>query len=287
MPRKPGGNPEPEPGQEGPQEPEPRIVAYEIHSASQEIRAGVVERAWMSGTDQRFAYRCLPLNVANQLGWDLLVREPFTAVWNGGTGQKDVEVTATSDRFPYGVSGFFGHGLLTFNLGYLFRTPKEVDLLVCGPFNHPKDGLHPLTGIVETDWSHATFTMNYVFTRPDHPVSFDEGEPFCRIVPVQRHLAERLDAQIRPVDDDPELAAAYRSWSENRLAFNRDLKVPGSQARRERWQKDYFRASQATEEQRRSHRVRLGLKEFRRPESLVEDAPEDDADARNDAQDEI
>ena len=243
-----------------------RLIAYEVHSGSHELSPGAVDREWMSSTDQRFAYRCLPLNLANQLGWDLLNRESFTAIWNGGTGPKDVSVKTMSGGRPYGVSGFFGHGILTFNMGYLFRTPEEVDLLVSGPPNHPKDGIHALTGVVETDWTHATFTMNYVFTRPDHPVVFEAGEPFCRILPIQRHLATSLQAEIRPIDDDPELASAYRDWSEKRLAFNRDLKVPDSEARAQRWQKDYFRAADATEEQRKSHQVKLTLPPFERKE---------------------
>jgi Family of unknown function (DUF6065) len=31
-----------------------------------------MERAWMDATDQRFAYRCLPLNIANAHGWEIL-----------------------------------------------------------------------------------------------------------------------------------------------------------------------------------------------------------------------
>ena len=249
---------------EEPKDEAPSIVAYEIHSGAHELRPGTLERDWMSATNQRFAYRCLPLDVANQLGWDLLVQERFTARWNGGQAAQDVDVKTDSGDLPHGVSGFFGHGILTFTLSHLFRTPEEVDLLVTGPPNHPKDGLYALTGVVETDWSHATFTMNYLFTRPDHEITFEAGEPFCRILPIDRRLAESLEAVLRPIEDHPELAQAHHQWAQSRLAFNRDLKDPSSQARIKRWQKDYFRATQATEDERERHVVRPALKSFRR-----------------------
>ncbi len=36
---------------------------------------------------------------------------------------------------------------------------------VGGPPNHIKDGIQPLTGLVETDWLPFPFTMNWMFTR--------------------------------------------------------------------------------------------------------------------------
>ena len=36
--------------------------------------------------------------------------------------------------------------------------------MVRGPTNSPKDGIAALDGIIETDWAHSTFTMNWRFT---------------------------------------------------------------------------------------------------------------------------
>jgi Family of unknown function (DUF6065) len=43
----------------------------------------------------------------------------------------------------------------------VFRTPPGCNLYVRGPANSPKDGIAALEGIIETDWSEATFTMNW------------------------------------------------------------------------------------------------------------------------------
>jgi hypothetical protein len=40
-----------------------------------------VERGWMDATGDSFAYRCLPLAVANAHGWEILCVRGFIARW--------------------------------------------------------------------------------------------------------------------------------------------------------------------------------------------------------------
>ena len=42
------------------------------------------DRPWMDGAPSRYAYRCLPLLIANQNGWLICTPEPVGAVWDGG-----------------------------------------------------------------------------------------------------------------------------------------------------------------------------------------------------------
>lgn len=49
-----------------------RTGVYVIDGHEMTIRPAPLEREWMNGTNQRFAYRCLPLNIANAHGWEIL-----------------------------------------------------------------------------------------------------------------------------------------------------------------------------------------------------------------------
>jgi len=49
------------------------------------IRPAPAKRDWMDATPESFAYRCLPLNIANAHGWELLNPCAFEACWNGQT----------------------------------------------------------------------------------------------------------------------------------------------------------------------------------------------------------
>ncbi len=216
------------------------------------------KRGWMDETGG-FAYRCLPLTIANQAGWVVRCPAPFQAVWNGGPATNDTAVLVNPEYAHFGnqIMSHFGWGIVTFSLPWLFRTPEGYTLLVRGPTNTPKAHIAPLDGIVETDWAASTFTMNWKLTEADRIVRFAKGEPICHLVPVRTADLERFDPEIKQIDDDPTLKAAYKAWSASRNAFNANPeRKPGD------WQKDYFRGETPTGEKAREHRSRLKIKPF-------------------------
>src|SRR3977135_4348131 len=154
-----------------------RFVCFPLSAERPRIIAAPVERDWMDRTPGGFADRCLPLNIANAHGWLILNPVPFVAEWNGEPGLDAAGIRAAADCPPLLSSSHSGRGVLAFSVNGLFRTEPGYDLLVSGPFNEPKDAIQPLTGIVETDWSPFTFTMNWKFTRKLAPVAFERDEP--------------------------------------------------------------------------------------------------------------
>ena len=127
------------------------LTAYLIDGHHVEIRPAPVDREWMDQTNLRFAYRCLPLSIANAYGWELLVASGFVATWNGKDDLAAITVVPDAGSSAPAIS-HFGHGILTFYVPCLFRTAPGFDLMVQGPVNSPKDAIGPLAGVVETDW---------------------------------------------------------------------------------------------------------------------------------------
>lgn len=216
------------------------LIAYPLSGPPPRIRPATAMRDWIDTMPEQFAYRCLPLNIASQYGWEVLCPARFTAEWDGGTGLDAIRVQVDGDTHLAPAS-HFGHGVLTFHLAALFRTAPGVNLYVTGPANHPKDGVAPLSGIIETDWSPYPFTMNWKFTSGGLAVTWEKDEPFALLFPVQRGLLESMEPEFRDLDSDPELAAQFRHWAESRAQFNDSLNDPQSTAVKERWQKGYYR----------------------------------------------
>jgi hypothetical protein len=211
----------------------------------------------------RFAYRCLPLNIANAHGWEILCPSAFSAIWDGRKTLDAVRVRGRSGTTPPAIS-HFGSGVLTFHLPCLFKTEPGIDLYVTGPINRPKDAIAPLSGILETDWSPYTFTMNWLFTRPYQRVRFEVDEPFCHVFPIERGQIEDVQPAIRKLSENPELEREHKLWSESRKTFNAALAEPGSQAAQEQWQKTYFRGLLPSGQRAPDgHRSRLRLRSFR------------------------
>jgi len=235
-----------------------KLICYPTPGELPKIIPAPTERAWMDATPQGFAYRCLPMNIANAHGWMILNPTPFAAIWDGGAGREAIKIQPMAGGAAALALSHFGAGVLTFNVHALFRTEPGYDLVVTGPVNAPKDAIAPLTGIVETDWSVSTFTMNWKFTRKNTAVRFDRDEPFCMIYPVPRGIVEQTEPVMAEMTG--EVKAQYESWAESRRQFNEALAVPGSEAQRQKWQKDYFQGAGPAPA---DHRTKVKAKEFK------------------------
>lgn len=222
------------------------ITCYLHDGWAPDLRPASPRREWMDATPEAFAYRCLPLNIANAHGWEVGSPVACTARWNGGTGTDAVEVRAEADAPPHKVPvSLFGDGVLTFHVEGIFRTPPGWNLWVGGPPNAAKDGIAPLSGIIETDWSPFTFTMNWRFTRPGEWVAFARGEPIAFFFPVERGRVETFTPRFAPLDSDPDLAAQFAEWNAARTAFHREMAENPPAEGSAKWQKFYYRGTDA------------------------------------------
>jgi hypothetical protein len=219
-----------------------KLIAYRVRAAGQRIVPGQRQRSWMDETDKRYAYRCLPLTIANAMGWEILLPGRVIAEWNGGKELCDVSVETDDPVWSAEqlATSHFGHGILTFPVNYLFRTDPGVAVWARGVPNRPKDGIVPCDGVIETDWLSFTFTMNWQFTRPGRVV-FDKDEPFCYITLVEYRALEDVTPAIIPIEEEPKVAAEYKAFEEARKNFNAALKRNDPHAVKQGWQKWYLR----------------------------------------------
>jgi hypothetical protein len=247
-----------------------KLQVYVLDRHTIDLRPAPVERVWMDNSPERFAYRCLPLSIANTHGWELICPGGFSATWNGESDLKAINVQADDTSHSVAVS-HFGTGVLTFHVPCLFRTDPGYDLLVQGPINAPKDGISALCGIVEADWAPYTFTMNWIFTRPNATVRFERGEPFCHIFPVRRGLLETVTPELHVISENTEIQEQHERWQFMRAAFNSDLKRTGTQAQKEKWQRLYHRGVKpdGTAAPIKDHHTRLRLKPFVKSQAYI------------------
>jgi hypothetical protein len=172
-----------------------------------------IKREWMEKTN---AYRCLPLNIANQYGWAVHSPVDFTATWSGNVGNKEVSIYPENINY---ITSHFGHGILTVQVDFVIQTDPNISIYVKGITNNIKSNIHPLEGIVETDWLPFTFTMNYKFDKPGS-VSFKKGEPLFMFFPIDRTMIEEFEVVSDFIGNDVELFTNYNRYGELRSMHN-------------------------------------------------------------------
>ncbi|MEB3222990.1 MAG: DUF6065 family protein [Candidatus Sericytochromatia bacterium] len=193
------------------------FIAYALPGlAPVVIEPADLKRPWQEG-DRRLGTAGHPaLARGNQAGWVLRCPISITFTWNGDPrpfhGILGTSMDPDRARYQGYFSNHFGHGIVTFSIPYLFRTPPGHGLLVRGPANHWVEGVTPLDGLVEADWLESTFTMNWRIQAPHRPVSFQKGEPLLMVVPFPLDMLEQVEPVLRhgepwAVGEAPEVAA--------------------------------------------------------------------------------
>jgi hypothetical protein len=218
------------------------------------------KREWMDTAPQKLPYRCLPMIMANQAGW--IVRCPigFKASWTGGEGLDSLKLEfgdgPASARTQ--VNSNFGMGIITFRIPWIFRTSRGYGLLARGPANYWIDGVIPLEGLVETDWSPASFTMNWKILRRNNPVWFKRGDPICMLVPTPLDLLDTVEPAFRNIDENPQLKEDFEAFNAARWAQVRGQLEQGV----DMWKRDYLRGHLPDGTPVNEHRTNFKLKPF-------------------------
>jgi Family of unknown function (DUF6065) len=222
-------------------------------------------RDWMHATSNRVANRCLPLLVANQAGWVMRNPAAFEVTWDGGDGRDALTVVYDGEDVPGEhkiATSHFGYGIVSFAFRCWFTTSEGYNLLARGPANSPKDGIGALEGMVETDWALVPFTMSWKLTRPGS-VRFEEGEPFCQLVPQRRGELESFELASNNLHEDRESAGKVQAWSATRRLYRIGkglMAANGDEKYTRKWMDDYFRGRTPTGETGDEHQTTLRLR---------------------------
>ena len=247
----------------GPEIGRPELTCYPLWPNPPALIPARPDRDWMDMTNERYAYRCIPLSIANSSGWEISLPFAFEAAWYGGDDKNTIQFRSGDERVKHHVTSHFGHGVITFHTGWLFRTSPGWACWARGAPNMVKDGAVALDGLVETDWLPFPFTMNWKFTRPG-VIRFEAGEPFCFVTLTPHGLLDAVQPKLATLDDDPKLKAAYEQWSASRTDFNAQLSRGEPETVKQGWQRHYVRGEPPQGEAAGFHLSRRRLKPPRR-----------------------
>ena len=233
-----------------------KITAYKTGEHHMPIKPASRDRLWMDQTIHKYAYRCLPLQIANSNGWIMECPDDIIIHWDGSDHKNGLSVHYANSPWDFAASSF-GYGIVTFHPGLLFRTPSEpkYDLWVGGIPNQGFAFMEPLTGVVETWWNPATFTMNWKLYQPG-TFKVEKGSPIVFITPIPHDVPE-WETELLSIHENKEVLQDFDNWAKGRERMIHALDVldktgigtngidPKNPATQ--WQKDYFQGKNIQE----------------------------------------
>ena len=168
----------------------------------------------MTGSREKFAYKCLPLNIANQYGWAVVSPVDFSIVWWEGKDSSDVDVIINEDGFDNSVLSYFGESVFTIHPDFILQTPEGYSTYIRGIPNSDRPGIKPLDAIVETDWLPFTFTYNFKLEGPGI-YEFKKGDPLFCFFPIERNTVENFRLEESFIGKDNEFAKDFASFEKH------------------------------------------------------------------------
>jgi hypothetical protein len=147
-------------------------------------------------------YRCLPLTIGNQYGFTVSSEFDIAFEWNGGDRPEDLKIYLNeelneTDNIKYpNISSHFGHGIMTVNTPFFFRTPPGVNLMTINPPNYIIPNVTPMTGVVETDNLRRSFTFNLKIQIPNIRTHIPAGYPIGAFIPVPRYYCDNFKLEF-------------------------------------------------------------------------------------------
>ena len=213
----------------------------------------------MDDSDRRFAYRCLPLNIANAHGWELLCTTAFSAIWDGRnsmrfrTCQSGTTRNRTREQPLRKRNPDLPRPLSLQNRAGAFR-----------PLRHragePAQGWHCSLVGNHRDGLVTLYLHHELAVHPRPPQRAVRG----RRAVLPTHSPSNADSLkesplvFRKLSETPDLEHEHKLWSASRDSFNAELTEPGSQAAQDEWQKTYFRGRSPKMENRRQTDMSAG-----------------------------
>jgi hypothetical protein len=152
-----------------------------------------VNRDWMDESIDKHAYKCLPVTLANCLGWSFSLPEDISFILHSSTGHVEIlsgHKYSSVDRT---------NGTISFISGITIRSEKPQSLLIMPVPNQFIDGVSPFTSVVNTSVLKAPIPSAWKITRYDQAITIKSGTPITAIIPIS--LTDLEDTCFELMDD--------------------------------------------------------------------------------------
>jgi hypothetical protein len=145
-------------------------------------------------------YFCLPITIANQIGFVVRSLFDFTVRWDGGKSRDSLVITS-EDTIEDGVYGndkqkvysYFQNGTFTVSHDWMLRTPKGTNLYITQPPNFFIPGVHTMAALIETDNLNRDFTFSLKVSVPNIDIHIKKGDMLALILPMPRYYPDSFE----------------------------------------------------------------------------------------------
>jgi hypothetical protein len=172
------------------------IVPHNVYSETHHEKIilplkGEIKRDWFNS----HFYYCLPLNIGNQYGFAIKSLRNFDVEVTEKSESADITFLDNENSDKQNIDNHFGSGIITIQNHFSLKTPPGVNIMTIQPPNLFIEGLHVMTGVIETDQIKRDFTFNIKVSSPNKKISIRNGDIIAGFLPIPRGFVDNFTVE--------------------------------------------------------------------------------------------
>lgn len=183
------------------------------------VQQSRLKRDWMDKTYKKHAYQCMPMTVANVLGWEMVLENDVVVFWDGGNSVPRILSGGVSENGRT-VASCSIIGMVSFHMGWVISTPENISCWLTGSPNYFVDGASPLTATIPTWWWPDEVQMNWMITKSNEEIVFPAGSPFCFFSIYDERIPPSVDVEIGDLFSDRDLVESRIRYNDEKTVRN-------------------------------------------------------------------
>lgn len=158
------------------------IVVYRTNKNSAQIKQLSVKRNWMDETPNKHAYQCMPVSLANTLGWGISFPTDISFIWDGICDTTDSHVKILSGE-EYCSTGR-GNATISFNTYLTLKTDESITTLIMPVPNEFNENAQCFTNLISTSFYKPMLPIAWRIIKPNVEITIPAGTPVATIIPI-------------------------------------------------------------------------------------------------------
>lgn len=169
------------------------------------VKQGKLKRNFFDKTESGTAYNCPPMSVVNTHGWEFLLPQDVSVIWDGVEDDNMGHTQILSGEMYNGeqlVSTDSGMGTVTFFFNCFLETDKDHYCILQQSPNTEYLDVYPLSAIWRSDYFkyHPVFFC-WKITTPNKEIVFKKGTPVMFMMNYPIGLLESTDITFEKADE--------------------------------------------------------------------------------------
>lgn len=172
-----------------------KIFVYKKNDTPAIIKQVSIKRDWMDETHNKHAYQCMPISLANTLGWSISFPIDISFIWDGICDTSSDHVKIIKGK-KY-CSPVRGNATVSFNTYLNFKTDIDVTTLIMPVPNLFNENAQCFTTLISTSFYQSELPVAWRVLKPHTEITILANTPVAVFIPLSLSNLENFEVDIK------------------------------------------------------------------------------------------